>query len=70
MGYAFLYGIIGSLVGNNLGAALYEKIVKGMDRPRVLWMIFSGIGILTIIGLVIYDRVVSPERIETQRVNA
>jgi len=70
MGYAFLYGIIGSLIGNNLGAALYEKIVKGMDRPRVLWMIFSGIGILTIIGLVIYDRVVSPERSETQRVNA
>lgn len=27
MGYAFLYGIIGSLVGSNMGAILYEKIL-------------------------------------------
>lgn len=62
MGYSFLYGIIGSLVGNNLGANLYEKLVNQMGRPRVLWMIFSGIGILTIIGLLLYDRLLAPER--------
>jgi len=28
MGYAFLYGVIGSLVGSNVGAFLYEKILK------------------------------------------
>lgn len=28
MGYAFLYGVIGSLVGSNVGAVLYEKILK------------------------------------------
>ncbi len=28
MGYAFLYGVIGSLVGSNLGAVLYKKILK------------------------------------------
>ena len=28
MGYAFLYGVFGSLIGFNLGAALYEKILK------------------------------------------
>jgi POT family proton-dependent oligopeptide transporter len=27
MGYAFLYGVIGSLVGANMGAILYEKIL-------------------------------------------
>ncbi len=28
MGYAFLYGVIGSLFGSNFGAALYERILK------------------------------------------
>lgn len=28
MGYAFLYGVFGSLIGSNLGATLYEKILK------------------------------------------
>jgi dipeptide/tripeptide permease len=62
MGYSFLYGIIGSLVGNNLGAALYESIVKGMGRPKLLWTIFSIIGVCTIVGLILYDRFLSPER--------
>jgi POT family proton-dependent oligopeptide transporter len=70
MGYSFLYGIIGSLVGNNLGAILYKKIATGMDRPRLLWVIFSAIGILTVIGLAIYDRYVSPERSDEQGVGA
>lgn len=28
MGYAFLYGVFGSLIGSNLGATLYERILK------------------------------------------
>jgi dipeptide/tripeptide permease len=28
MGYAFLYGVFGSLIGSNLGAVLYDKILK------------------------------------------
>lgn len=28
MGYAFLYGVFGSLIGSNMGAILYEKILK------------------------------------------
>ena len=64
MGYSFLYGIIGSLVGNNLGAALYVKIAKEMGQPRVLWMIFAGIGILTMFGLLLYDRLLAPDKRE------
>ncbi len=66
MGYSFLYGIIGSLVGSNLGAVLYKQIATGMNRPRLLWAIFSAIGVLTVIGLLIYDRYLSPERSETE----
>jgi len=36
MGYAFLYGVIGSLVGSNLGAVLYEKILKPVTPPPEL----------------------------------
>ena len=28
MGYAFLYGVFGSLIGSNMGAILYDKILK------------------------------------------
>jgi POT family proton-dependent oligopeptide transporter len=70
MGYSFLYGIIGSLVGSNLGAVLYKEIATGRGQPRLLWAIFSLIGFLTIIGLMIYDRYLSPERSATQRVTA
>ncbi|MFP4082218.1 MAG: MFS transporter [Candidatus Aminicenantes bacterium] len=33
MGYAFLYGVIGSLFGSNVGAVLYEKILKPVVPP-------------------------------------
>lgn len=33
MGYAFLYGVIGSLIGSNVGAILYEKILKPLAPP-------------------------------------
>jgi len=37
MGYAFLYGVIGSLVGTNLGAFLYKRILEPViPPPRML----------------------------------
>jgi POT family proton-dependent oligopeptide transporter len=33
MGYAFLYGVFGSLIGSNLGAVLYDKILKPIIPP-------------------------------------
>lgn len=59
MGYSFLYGVIGSSIGSFLGAGLYVKIIDEMGKPSLLWMIFSGIGVLTIIGLLIYNKVVN-----------
>ncbi len=56
-GYAFLYGVIGSGVGGILGAQLYVLFVEKMDRPPLLWITFSAIGVLTISGLLIYNRV-------------
>ncbi len=56
MGYIFLYGVIGSSIGAVLGANLYVHFVDNLNQPRILWLIFSGIGILTIAGLLLYNR--------------
>jgi len=58
MGYSFLYGVIGSSIGSFLGSALYVKFVDEMGRPGQLWALLSIIGIVSIIGLLIYNRIV------------
>jgi MFS family permease len=59
MGYIFLYGVIGSSIGAILGAHLYVHFVDTLNQPRTLWLLFSGIGVATIVGLLVYDRFVS-----------
>jgi dipeptide/tripeptide permease len=56
MGYLFLYGVVGSSIGGVLGARLYVRFVDELNRPRALWLIFAGIGLCTMIGLLIYNR--------------
>jgi len=56
MGYIFLYGVIGSSIGAILGSKMYVHFVDKLNQPRTLWLIFSGIGIVTIIGLLLYNR--------------
>lgn len=62
LGYSFLYGVIGSAVGGILGATLYVHFVDGMQRPGLLWFIFSLIGVATIIGLLLYNRFLAPKK--------
>ena len=56
LGYSFLYGVIGSSVGALLGANLYVHFVDNLNQPSTLWIIFSLIGVATIIGLLIYNK--------------
>ena len=58
IGYSFLYGVIGSSIGSFLGASLYQKIVEQMNQPQLLWLIFSCIGVLSIVGLLLYNKFV------------
>lgn len=63
MGYAFLYGVFGSLFGSNFGAILYEKMLKpiaptseelsaGMAlEPFVLWKIKVFWLIFAVLGI-------------------
>lgn len=56
LGYSFLYGVIGSGVGGILGATLYVHFVDKLHQPGILWLIFSMIGVITIIGLLLYNK--------------
>jgi POT family proton-dependent oligopeptide transporter len=63
MGYAFLYGVIGSLIGSNLGGAMYESMAKpvvgnpeAFPTMRVFWLIFAALGLAGTVGLYLYNR--------------
>jgi dipeptide/tripeptide permease len=62
LGYSFLYGVIGSGIGGILGAFTYEHFVTKMGRPGLLWLMFSGIGVLTMIGLLLYHNYLAPKK--------
>ncbi|WP_306591673.1 MFS transporter [Geothrix sp. 21YS21S-4] len=74
MGYAFLYGVIGSLIGSSLGGMLYGSMLKPMiGQPgaaaaaRTFWLIFVALNVVAAVGLVVYDRLFAED---TPRTNA
>ncbi len=72
MGYAFLYGVIGSLVGSSLGGWLYGAWLKpkigspeGMTAAREFWLLFVALDVLAFFGLLAYDRFFAADTPET-----
>lgn len=62
MGYLSLYGVIGSSIAGVLGANLYVRFVDRMNQPRLLWLIFAGIGAATVVGLLLYHKFLNPHQ--------
>jgi len=58
LGYSFLYGVIGSSIGGFLGSSLYRKYVEELNQPNTMWLIFTMIGVGSIISLLLYNRFV------------
>jgi tryptophan-rich sensory protein len=74
MGYSFLYGVIGSLIGSSLGGALYERILKpavgtpgAAAQARLFWSVFIGIAVLGAAGLVFVHRAFGEDTAATRR---
>ena len=85
MGYAFLYGVIGSLFGSNFGAIMYEKILKpvmptpeaveagvplgpeALSQIRYFWMIFAVLGIVCLLGMLLFNKFFSKDTPEANR---
>jgi len=62
LGYANLPVALGSIVGAPLGGRLFETFIsnpvaKGQPaNPSAIWLIVAGMGVLSMIGLALYDR--------------
>jgi dipeptide/tripeptide permease len=74
MGYSFLYGILGSLLGSNIGAFLYERIMKPVvgtpeagDRARLFWLLFAVLDVVAVLGLIAFSRAFGKDTPETRR---
>ena len=57
LGYSMLYGVIGSGIGGILGALLYVSIIEKHGNTTAFWLVFAGIGLMSALGLVVYDKV-------------
>jgi proton-dependent oligopeptide transporter, POT family len=66
MGYAFIYGVIGSLVGSNVGGELYDQILTPISSGcvttgvsttlRNFWLMFAFLGFVSMSGLFMFNR--------------
>jgi hypothetical protein len=74
MGYAFLYGVFGSLLGSNLGAFLYTWMLKpavgtpeAFATTRTFWLMFAVLDVVAAVGLILFARAFTADTPETRR---
>jgi hypothetical protein len=74
MGYAFLYGVLGALLGSSLGAFLYERMLKPAlgtpeadSRARAFWLLFAALGVVAAAALVLFARSFGADTEDTRR---
>ena len=74
MGYAFLYGVFGSLLGSSVGAFLYDRLMTPMigsagapGRSRMFWLMFAVLDIVAAGSLVLFSRAFGADTPDTRR---
>ena len=67
MGFAFLPLGIGSLLGGAFGGWLMHHFAEELHRPREMWWVVAGVGVLTAALLLIYDKSVRPRSADEAR---
>jgi hypothetical protein len=58
MGFYFWCVALGNIFGGLLSGQLYGSLARDAGRPDIMWMIFGGLGLLTAVILVLYDRLI------------
>lgn len=70
MGFAFLPIGIGSLIGGPFGGFLVHHYGEVEHHPQLVWIVITGVGLVTALCLWIYDRTLKPipsaDRVVTQ----
>jgi dipeptide/tripeptide permease len=74
MGYAFLYGVFGSLIGSSIGAFLYDRMMTPVigtpaahGRARTFWLMFAVLDVIAAASLVLFNRAFGKDTPETRR---
>jgi proton-dependent oligopeptide transporter, POT family len=74
MGYGFLYGVLGSLLGANLGTFFYEEMMKpAIGTPaadataRTFWLMFAALDVVALVGLAVFARKFGENTSDTRR---
>ena len=63
MGYFYWCVALGNLFGGLLSGITYQYFgPQGVDRPGTMWVLFAVLAATTAIGLVLYNRIVAPQR--------
>ncbi|PYT64091.1 MAG: hypothetical protein DMG35_01660 [Acidobacteria bacterium] len=65
MGFAFLPIGIGSILGGWFGGRVMHQFGEVARQPQRVWWVISAVGLLTVLLLWIYDRVVKPSAPES-----
>ena len=56
MGYYFVSIALGNLFAGILSGSLYGSLIIEQGQPVLFWSIFAGLGVLTIVAFIIFDR--------------
>jgi POT family proton-dependent oligopeptide transporter len=64
LGFAFVPLGIGSLVGGWFGGKVLHHFGEVLNKPQWTWFVISGVGVVTTLLLLLYDRVVRPKSAE------
>jgi POT family proton-dependent oligopeptide transporter len=76
LGYANLPIAIGSFFGGPLGGRLFERFVSEPAKageavnPAAMWLIITAIGVASMLGLAVYDRLLVRSRAQTEPLSA
>ena len=63
LGFAFMPIGIGSLVGGWFGGKLIHHFGEVRHQPQQMWLVVTGVGVLTALLLWIYDRTLTPKEV-------
>ncbi len=74
MGYAFLYGVFGSLLGASLGSRLYAYMLKPVigtadaaSQARLFWLLFVAVDVVAVAGLLFFAKRLGEDNAGTRR---
>jgi dipeptide/tripeptide permease len=74
MGYAFLYGVFGSLLGSNIGAYMYAGMIEPAlhtdalrSQTMIFWLLFAVLDVIAALGLILFFRKFGTDTAETRR---